>query len=78
VPAYATNADPLYSTIPFFIGIHDSSTYGIFFDNTHKSYFNFGGGADEEIFHFGADDGEMNYYFFGGNSVAKLFKIIQL
>ncbi|MBP9739043.1 MAG: glycoside hydrolase family 31 protein [Chitinophagaceae bacterium] len=74
VPAYATNADPLYSTIPFFIGIHDSSTYGIFFDNTHKSYFNFGGGADEEIFHFGADDGEMNYYFFGGNSVAKIIQ----
>lgn len=74
VPGYATNADPLYSTIPFFIGIHDSLTYGIFFDNTHKSYFNFGGGADEEIFHFGANDGEMNYYFFGANTVEQIIK----
>ncbi len=74
VPAYASNADPLYATIPFFIGIHDSVTYGIFFDNTHKSYFNFGGGADEELFHFGADDGEMNYYVFGGSTVAKIIK----
>jgi alpha-glucosidase len=74
VPAYGTNADPLYSTIPFFIGIHDKRVYGIFFDNTHKSYFNFGGGADEELFHFGADDGEMNYYFFGGSSVEQIIK----
>ena len=74
VPAYANNADPLYATIPFFIGIHDSVSYGIFFDNTNKSYFNFGGGADEELFHFGADDGEMNYYFFGGSSVASIIK----
>jgi alpha-glucosidase len=74
VPAYALNQDPLYSTIPFFIGIHDSSVYGIFFDNTHKSYFNFGGGADEDIFHFGADDGEMNYYIFGGSTVEQVLK----
>jgi len=74
VPGYALNQDPLYSTIPFFIGIHDSVSYGIFFDNSHKSYFNFGGGADEDIFHFGADDGEMNYYFFGGASVARILE----
>lgn len=74
VPGYSLNQDPLYSTIPFFIGIHDSLTYGIFFDNPNKSYFNFGGGADEDIFHFGADDGEMNYYFFGGSSVAQILK----
>ncbi len=74
VPGYALNADPLYSTIPFFIGIQNKNTYGIFFDNTHKSFFNFGGGADEEIFSFGADDGEMNYYFFGGSSVPQIIK----
>ncbi|MFP5039806.1 glycoside hydrolase family 31 protein [Parasediminibacterium sp. JCM 36343] len=73
-PAYANNADPLYATIPFFIGTHDRVVYGVFFDNSHKSYFNFGGGADEELFHFGADDGEMNYYVFGGSSVASIIK----
>ncbi len=74
VPAYALNADPLYSTIPFFVGIHDAVCYGIFFDNTNRSYFNFGGGADENVFHFGADDGEMNYYFFGGSTVGQIIK----
>lgn len=74
VPGYSLNADPLYATIPFFIGIQNTATYGIFFDNTHKSYFNFGGGADEELYHFGADDGEINYYFFGGSTVANIIK----
>jgi alpha-glucosidase len=41
IPAYALNQDPLYSTIPFFIGIHSNVCYGTFFDNTHQSYFNF-------------------------------------
>ncbi len=74
VPGYALDKDPLYSTVPFFIGTHGNVLYGIFFDNTNKTYFNFGGGADEELFHFGADDGEMNYYFFGGSSVRQIIK----
>ena len=73
-PAYALDTDPLYSTVPFFIGIHNQVCYGIFFDNSNRSYFNFGGGADENVFHFGANDGEMNYYFFGGQSVASIIK----
>lgn len=74
IPGYALNQDPLYATTPFFIGIHDQLCYGTFFDNTHHSYFNFGGGADEELYHFGADDGEMNYYFFGGPTVGKILE----
>ena len=74
VPAYALDADPIYSTVPFFVGIHNEVCYGIFFDNTNRSYFNFGGGADENVFHFGANDGEMNYYFFGGSTVASIIK----
>jgi alpha-glucosidase len=74
IPAYALNQDPLYATIPFFIGVHGKLCYGTFFDNTHQSYFNFGGGADEELYHFGADDGEMNYYFFGGATVQEILK----
>lgn len=73
-PGYGLDADPIYSTVPFFVGIHDEICYGIFFDNTNRSYFNFGGGADENVFHFGANDGEMNYYFFGGSTVGQIVK----
>ncbi len=74
VPAYALNADPLYKTIPFYIGLHNKATYGIFFDNTHKSFFNFGASTDESMSYFGAEGGELNYYFFGASSVSKLIE----
>jgi len=69
-----TKTDPLYKTIPFFIGIHSGLTYGLFFDNTHKSYFDFGGSTDEQMSWFGADGGDMNYYFFGAQSIAKIIE----
>ena len=67
--AYATDQDPLYMTIPFYIGIHSGLQYGIFFDNTYKSKFNFGA-SNDRFSSFGAEDGEMNYYFIYGKNVA--------
>src|SRR5688572_1751789 len=68
--AYATAADPLYCSIPFFIGVHHNLSYGIFFDNTYKSFFNFGA-SNNRFASFSADAGEMNYYFIYDNSVAE-------
>lgn len=59
---YSISADPLYSTIPFYIGIHDHINYGIFLDNTYQSDFNFGA-SNNRFSSFGAVGGEMNYYF---------------
>lgn len=59
---YSTNEDPIYSTIPFYVGIHDNMNYGIFFDNTYQSDFNFGA-SNNRFSSFGARGGEMNYYF---------------
>ncbi|WP_448700306.1 glycoside hydrolase family 31 protein [Mucilaginibacter sp. AW1-3] len=66
--------DPLYKTFPFFIGIHSGATYGLFMDNTHKSYFDFGATTDEQMSWFGADGGDMNYYFFGAQTVAGILR----
>jgi alpha-glucosidase len=74
VPAYALDKDPLYSTIPFYMGIHDGVTYGIFFDNSYKSTFSFGASTDDEMSHFGAVGGEMDYYFFAGDSVRNVIE----
>lgn len=74
VPAYALDKDPLYSTIPFYMGIHDGMTYGIFFDNSYKSTFSFGASTDDEMSHFGAVGGEMDYYFFSGDSVRNVIE----
>lgn len=71
--AYSPNGDPLYCSIPFFIGIHHNLAYGIFFDNTYKSYFNFGA-SNDRFSSFAADAGEMNYYFIYDHSVADIIK----
>ncbi|HEY0176036.1 MAG TPA: TIM-barrel domain-containing protein, partial [Pedobacter sp.] len=59
---YSTGQDPIYSTIPFYIGIHHGLNYGIFLDNTYQSDFNFGA-SNDRFSSFGAQGGEMNYYF---------------
>lgn len=59
---YPADGDPLYQTTPFYIGIHDHLNYGIFFDNSYKSTFNFGA-SNNRLSSFSAVDGEMNYYF---------------
>lgn len=71
---YNNKSDPLYKTFPFFIGLHSGLTYGLFLDNTHKSYFDFGATTDDEMSWFGADGGDMNYYFFGAQGVAKIIE----
>ncbi len=57
--------DPLYKTIPFFIGLRKGTAYGVFFDNTYRSSFDFGK-ESRDYFSFGAEGGELNYYFFAG------------
>ena len=69
--AYGVGDDPLYMSIPFYIGLHSGLAYGIFFDNTHKSVFNFGA-SNNRFIYYSADDGDMDYYFFHDDSVAKI------
>ncbi|MBA4313391.1 MAG: hypothetical protein C0417_12275 [Chlorobiaceae bacterium] len=65
IPAYKADTDPLYQTIPFFYGIRNGSTYGIFFDNTFYSHFDMGK-ENPNQYSFGATGGELNYYFIYG------------
>ena len=70
-PGYTEGRDPIYQTIPFYIGLQNSAAYGIFFDNSYRSYFEFGRWSQERIW-FGAEGGELNYYFFYGPSIKKI------
>lgn len=58
-------SDPLYKSIPFFIGFRQGRAYGIFLDNTYRSSFDLGK-QSRAYYSFGADGGELNYYFFYG------------
>lgn len=55
-------SDPLYKSIPFFLSLRDGKAYGLLFDNTCRSYFDFGA-TDEQVLTFGSFGGLMNYYF---------------
>jgi len=68
---YSSNQDPIYSTIPFYIGVHHNINYGIFLDNTYQSDFNFGA-SNNRFSSFGARGGEMNYYFIYHKHIADI------
>ena len=70
-PGYVDGRDPIYQTIPFYLGLQNGEAYGIFFDNSYRSYFDFGRLSQERIW-FGAEGGELNYYFFYGPSIKKI------
>lgn len=70
-PTYDNSSDRLYSTIPFYIGLHNKLSYGIFMDNPAKSLFNFGAG-NNRFSSFTANCGEMNYYFIYHASVKEI------
>ena len=62
---YEKEDDPLYRAIPFYYGLNKGKGYGIFFDNTYKTHFDFDSDKKGEMT-FSADGGEMNYYFIYG------------
>ncbi len=72
-PHYQNWSDPLYSTIPFYMGRHDGLQYGIFVDNTTKSVFNFGAG-NNRLSYFCAEDDQIDYYFFYHHTPAGILK----
>jgi len=73
--AYGGDADPLYGSYPFYVGIlpEDQKLYGIFFDNTHLTRFNFAASTDR-FSYFQAQDGEMRYYFFHNETLPEILE----
>ncbi|HYG97906.1 MAG TPA: glycoside hydrolase family 31 protein [Terriglobales bacterium] len=57
--------DPVYKSIPFFIGMRGGAAYGVFLDNTWRSSFDFGK-QSRDYLSFGSDGGDLDYYFFYG------------
>ena len=63
--AYQKDQEPLYKVVPFYVGLQNKQSYGIFFDNTFRTFFDF---CQERrnVTSFWAEGGEMNYYFVYG------------
>ena len=57
--------DPIYKSIPFFLGIGGGRSYGLFLDNTWRTWFDFGKQA-RDAYSFGAEGGPLDYYLIYG------------
>ncbi|MGB0524948.1 MAG: glycoside hydrolase family 31 protein [Flammeovirgaceae bacterium] len=68
---FGPHTDPLYKNIPFFYGSHDNGHYGLFFDNSFRSFFDFGH-EKGDLCSFWAHGGEMNYYFIYGHTLTNV------
>lgn len=59
---FGESTDPLYKSIPFVLGVRESGgSFGLFFDNTWRSYFDFGK-TEPGTLSFGAEGGGVDYY----------------
>ncbi len=68
---FEKDSDPIYKNIPFFVGLHHNKAYGVFLDNTFRSFFDFGK-ERQNVFSFWAQGGEMRYYFIYGPEVTSV------
>jgi alpha-glucosidase len=62
---YDSSTDPIYVSVPFFMVLRHGQAHGIFLDNTWRSSFDVGHDS-QGLLTFGADGGELNYYFING------------
>ncbi len=69
---YATEA--IYVSIPLLISTRPGAHYGIFWDNTHRTRFNLGQTPDEKHYILESDAGEIDYYFFAGDSIREVVR----
>ena len=62
---YDGKTDPLYRAVPFYYGLREGLGYGVFFDNSFRTFFDFAK-ERKNATSFWAHGGEMNYYFIYG------------
>jgi alpha-glucosidase len=67
--AYGADTDPIYVSVPFAIVMRAGRAHGLFLDNTSRTSFDIGHTTDG-VLAFGADQGELNYYFINGPTPA--------
>lgn len=77
----AKNSDPLYKHLPFYICENKTLCYGIFYDTTDTSYFDFGKEINNyypAYKYFKTDDDCLVYYVFFGSKLSVLQQFCRL
>jgi alpha-glucosidase len=68
---YHRGSDPLYFSIPFYLGLHEKSVYGVLYDNSSRGIADLGASKPDELT-FESESGELCYYLFSGADVKQV------
>jgi alpha-glucosidase len=72
-PGFTPSTDPIYKSIPFYIGVSSGGAYGLFLDNTWRSTFDFGH-KDAGAIEISAVNGSIDYYIIAGPTTADVVR----
>lgn len=67
-PDYERGSDPIYFSIPFYLGLHGDLAYGVFWDNSTRGLVDTGKTEADELL-FEAEGGDLRYYLFTGSDI---------
>ncbi len=70
---HVPSTDPLYVSIPFYIGFKPEYSYGIFFDNSYPSSFDVADSRSGQLI-YTCEGGNFDYYFYAGPELAEVVK----
>jgi alpha-glucosidase len=71
---FAPSTDPIYKSIPFFIGVNsDGVAYGLFLDNSWRASFDFGH-RDASAIEISAPNGPIDYYLIAGPTIGDVVR----
>ena len=71
IPGYTQDTDPLYQSIPFFVGVRTGQAYGIYFNSSYRTRFNMGAG-NQRYYSFSAEQGVLDYFFIAGPRIPEV------
>lgn len=74
--SYPVGTDPIYQSIPFFYALYDGRAYGLFFNNTFRTFFDMGK-TSPLSYAFGAAGGELDYFVFTGGPDGSPKKVME-
>jgi alpha-glucosidase len=70
-PGYSPDADPLYQSIPFFMGLRDGVAYGVLLDNSFRLRFDMAASVPDG-YSMTAFGGEIDTYLIAGPTLAQV------
>src|SRR5687768_3070265 len=74
--SYPVGTDPIYQSIPIFYALRDGKSYGLFFNNTFRTWFDMGKTSPAR-YSLGADGGELDYFVFTGGRERSPKKVLE-